>query len=472
MGLVGWLGLEAGACAPRKREIVARLTLEIAAIDRLVAVQLDAVLHHDAFQRLEASWRGLHGLHLLRSRLVGNQADLVELRVLDLSWFELTRDIERAAEFDMSRIFQLVYSEELDTPGGTPFGVLLGDYYVTHRRSKEHRDDVGTLRGMGQVAAASFCPFVTGADPSLLNLDAFTDLERPIDLNRTFRSDEYVPWNSMRRLDDARFLALTLPRILMRRTHGDDPTRADGFRYAEASVAPDGSSRLWGNAIYAFGEVLIRAFVESGWMAAIRGVERDVEGRGLVTALAHDWHGPERTGVVSRGSLEVQLTESQEHALGELGFIPLLHCHGTRYAAFYSNYSLQDWRAIIPATDHQSAAAASAKLSSMLQYMFCVSRFAHYVKVLAREKVGSYASATALQSMLSSWLINYATANVGATAAAQAKYPLRDARVEVREKPGSPGAYSCRVYLQPHYQLDQLASAISLTTDLYTGYEM
>ncbi len=475
--LAAWLQLEPGAAEraragefPSRQEVVARLTLAVAAIDKLVGNQLDAVLHAPAFQRLEATWRGLHGLHALRTSLVGNQGEMVELRVCDLSWYELTRDIERAAEFDMSRIFQLVYSDEFDQPGGTPYGVLLGDYTITHRRSPEHRDDVGTLRGMSQVAAAAFCPFVAAADPSLLDLESFTDLERPFDLPRTFRAAEYVAWNSMRKQDDARFTGLVLPRVLMRRPYRDHPLRDDGFRYEERIRGPQ--DQLFGNAIWAFGEVLLRAFIEYGWMAAIRGVQRDTVGRGLVTELAHDWHAPERRGVVSRGSLEVQLTESQEHQLGELGFIPLLHCHGTRYAAFYGNQSVQDWRGLLPTEDRKSPRAASAKLSSMLQYMFCVSRFAHYVKVMAREKVGSYTGANELQSMLSNWLIQYATANVGATAAAQAKYPLRNARVEVRERPGQPGTYACKVDLQPHYQLDQLATAISLTTDLYTGYEM
>ena len=470
--LVEWLGLRRGDTVPARDAIATRLTMEIEAIDRLVSRQVDAILHHAAFQQLESSWRGLHALHELRDRLVGNKDEMVELRVLDLSWKELTRDMERAPEFDMSRLFELVYSSELDTPGGTPYGVLLGDYLVTHRRSPEHRDDMGTLRGTAQVAAAAFCPFVTGADPSLFDLDQFSDLERPIDLRRTFARDEYIAWNSLRKLDDARFLALTLPRILMRRPWRDDPTRVDGFRYVEDVSNPSGSTFLWGNAVYAFGEVLIRAFAETGWLAAIRGVEKDVEGRGLVTHVPQDWHPPESTGVVSRGSLEVQLTDTQENELGELGFIPLAHCHGTRYAAFYGNQSVQDWRSVAPPTDRKGLTEASAKLSSMLQYMFCVSRFAHYVKIMAREKVGSYSSASDLQSMLSTWLIQYATANIGATSEAQARYPLRDARVEVREKPGKPGVYSARVHLQPHYQLDSLATSISLSTDIYTGYEI
>ena len=472
LALAGWLGLRRGEAAPSREAIAIRLTLEIEAIDRMVSRQLDAVLHDPAFQRLEASWRGLHALHRLRDEQVGNEDEMVILRVLDMSLKELTRDIERAPDFDMSKIFELVYSGELDTPGGTPYGVLLGDYFVTHRRSKEHRDDLGTLRGMAQVAAAAFCPLVASADPSLLDLERFSELERPIDLRRTFAGDEYVEWRSLREMDDARFVALTLPRTLMRRPWRDDPTRVDGFRYVEDTSSVDGADRLWGSAVYAFGEVLIRAFVESGWMAAIRGVQRDTEDRGLVTELPHEWHAPERTGVVSRGSLEVQVTDAQENELGELGFIPLVRCHGTPYAAFYGNQSIQDWRSVAPPTDKKGLGEASAKLSSMLQYMFCVSRFAHYVKIMAREKVGSYTSAGEIQATLSNWLLQYATANAGATSEAQARYPLRDARVEVREKPGNPGVYSARVHLQPHYQLDSLATAISLSTDIYTGYEL
>ena len=468
-GLAIWLGLEPGDTIPKRRDVIGRLTLEVDAIDQLLSRQLDAILHHRDFARLEASWRGLYSLHELRCRLVGRDATLVELRACDLSWHELTRDLERASEFDQSQLFRMIYSEELDQPGGTPFGVILGDYQVSHRRSSSHRDDVGTLKGIANVAGAAFCPFITSAAPSLLGLESFTDLERPINLERTFRGNEYASWNSLRKLDDARFVGVTLPGVLMRRPYADDPTRQDGFRYEERASQPDGSGMLWGNAVYPFGQVLIRAFVDSGWLAAIRGVEEDVESRGIVTGLPHAWHAPEQRGVSSRGSLEVQLTESQEHQLGELGFMPLLHCHGTRYAAFYSNKSIQNWRASLKSEGLDDAATANAKLASMLQYMFCVSRFSHYVKVIARDKVGSFTNATDLQRLLADWLVNYATSNAGATAAAQAKYPLRDARVEVEERPGQPGKYRCQVRLQPHYQLDQLATSINLTTDISTA---
>ncbi|MEM6672375.1 MAG: type VI secretion system contractile sheath large subunit [Planctomycetota bacterium] len=470
--LVRWLDLEPGATAPTRDAVIARLTLEIASIDRLVSAQLDAILHHPELARLEASWRGLYRLHETRVRLAGNQPDVVRLRVLDLSWSELTRDLSRVPDFEQTQLFRLVYSEEFDQPGGEPFGVLLGDYSVTHRRIPGHKDDVGTLRTLSTIAAASFSPFVAGADPSLFGLDAFADLERPVALGRTFRADEYASWNSLRKEGDSRFIALTLPRVLVRRPYRDDPSRVDGFRYVEAGSPDGGPPPLFGNAVFAFGEVLLRAFVETRWLAAIRGVERDGEGRGLVADLPHDWHAPELQGVVSRGSLEVQLTESQEQELNELGFMPLVRCHGTPFSAFYGNQSIQDWRAAVVPGDRKSTAVTNAKLSSMLQYMFCVSRFAHYVKILVRDKVGSYSSAKEIERLLSDWLIKYATANVGATAEAQAKYPLRDARVDVTERPGAPGVYRCRVDLQPHYQLDQLATSISITTELFTGYEM
>lgn len=490
--LVRWLDLSKGDTPPTRQQIVGRLTLEIAAIDHLASAQLDAILHHAKVQQLEATWRGLYGLHKTTLELPGDIAKAVQIRILDMSWAELTRDISRATEFDQTHTFKLVYSSEFDQAGGTPFGVLIGDYFVTHERSAEHRDDIGTLRGMAQVAAAAFCPFIAGAHPTLFGLSDFRGFERPIHFGRTFSGVQYTAWNSLRRLADSRFLGLTLPRTLMRPRHSDHPIRGDGFIYQESITAdaptdtapdsaPDSASEdgqpaesklLWGNAAFSFGEVLIRAFAENGWLAAIRGVGRDEEGRGLVSECTHEWQAPELQGCVSNGSLEVQLGSSHESHLSEFGFIPLIHCHGTRYPAFYSNQSLQDWRVAVPEGISSPGAEANAKLSSMLQYIFCVSRFSHYVKVMAREKVGSYTTAGDLQSMLSNWLIKYATANPQATAEAQARFPLRDARVEVREKPASPGVYTCKVHLQPHYQMDQLATSISISTDVYTGYDM
>ena len=467
--LAYWLRLSPDEPPPSKRAVLDRLSIDIALIDRLVGEQLDAVLHHPRFQALEASWLGLQRL----TEQVEDADDNVKIRLLDVTWRELVRDLDRAIEFDQSHLFRKVYTAEFGMPGGEPFGVLLGDYAIRHGRSQTHpEDDVGALRSIAQVAAASFAPFVAGAHPSLLDLDSFRDLERPIDLGHAFVDPAHTAWNALRDLEDTRFVGLTLPRTLMRLPYRDDPVRADGFRYEEDVTAPDGSHYLWGSAIYAFGEVLIRTFIENGWMAGIRGVERDSETGGLVTTLPGDWFQTDAPELVPKGSLEVQLTDDQEKELGELGFIPLSHCQGTALAAFYGNQSIQRWRDPAREGKSRTVAEINAKLSSMLQYMFCVSRFAHYVKVIGRDKVGSHARASEIERLLNDWLISYATSNESAPPEVQAKYPLRDARVEVREIPGRPGVYQSIVHLRPHFQLDQMTSSVKLVTELFATSQL
>jgi type VI secretion system protein ImpD len=465
--LIEWLGLEPGEPLPARKEIIGRLERDIAALDELISLQLDVILHDARFQALESAWRGL--------ALLTEQSELgdgcVKVRVLDVTWKELTRDTERAIEFDQSQTFQKVYSAEFDTPGGEPFGVLLGDYSVRHRRSTDHpEDDIGTLRAISRVAAAAFAPFVASAHPSLFGLESWRELERPLDLGRTFRNEEYAQWNRLRREEDIRFVGLVLPRTLLRRPWREDASRADGFRFAEDTT--EHSSYLWGSSIYAFGEVLIRTFIENGWMASIRGVNRDTLSGGLVTSLPDDWFTTDVPGLVSKGALEVQLTDDQEKALGDFGFIPLTHCHGTSLAAFYGSQSLQAWDDPQVSARERSVVEINMKLSSMLQYMFCVSRFAHYVKVICRDKLGSYTQAGDIERHLNDWLIRYATSHEESSAEIQAKYPLRDARVEVREVAGRPGVFQSIIHLQPHYQLDQMTSAVRLVTEITSVHSL
>ena len=462
-----WLSTTSSSTEVSRDHVVGELVLAISRIDKLISDQLNVILHDPLVQRIESTWRGLR--HLTQQVADG---DNVKIRLLDISWRELSRDMDRAVEFDQSEIFDKVYTQEFGTPGGEPYGVLIGDYEVTIRRSAQHKDDVGTLRGMSQVAAAAFAPFIVAASPELFGLDSFRELERPIDLTRTFGDATYTGWNSLRRIPDARFVGLTLPRMLMRRPWQDLGYRSDGFRFHEDSSIAGGGGLLWGNAAFALCEVLIRTFVENGWMAAIRGVSRDLEVGGIVTQLAQDWHNTDKPGLISKGSLEVQLTDDQELELSELGFIPLIDCQGTGFAAFYGNQSMQAWRQGGASSRAATHLEVNAKLSSMLQYIFCVSRFSHYVKVLARDRAGSYTTARQVQDMLTNWLIKYATANPGAPADMQAKYPLRDAKVEVRDTPGAPGVYACVVHLQPHYQLDDLDTSVKLVTELYAGHEL
>jgi type VI secretion system ImpC/EvpB family protein len=459
--LVRWFGPETLRREASSRDRIARRLGEaIARIDTLLAEQVDAILHHQAFQRLEASWRGL--------KYLVEQADApenVKIRVLNVSWQELARDAERAIEFDQSQLFRKVYSDEFGTPGGEPFGVLLGDYQVHLRPSAEHPiDDLEVLRSVSQVAAAAFAPFIAGAHPSLLGVENFTDLEQPLNLRRGFEQLDYLKWRAFRETEDARFVGLALPRVLMRPPYEDRGTRADGFRYAEDVAGPDRSAYLWGNAAYAFGAVLVRAFATTGWLADIRGVQRGLENGGLVSGLPVHCFSTEKWGLAAKSSTEVILTDRQEPELSDLGFMPLCHVKDTEYSAFYAAQSVAKAKKY-----DDPAATANARISSMLQYMLCVCRFAHYLKVIARDKIGGLAEPEALEDFLHRWLQNYVTSDSEAGPETKSKYPLREAKLRVREQPGRPGGYLCVAHLWPHYQLDQLVGALRLTTELTPG---
>ena len=450
------LGVHGGRTPPRER-LTSELLRTIAALDRALSTQLCALLHHPRFQALEASWRGLE-------YLVDQSAgvDNVKVRVLGATWRELARDFERAIEFDQSQVFRKVYSDEFGTPGGEPFGVLLGDYYVAHRPHGEQPvDDIGVLQGIAQVAAAAFAPFVAAAHPVLFGLDSFVELERPFDLARVFATPEYVRWNALREREDARFMGLVLPRIAIRRPWSDDPRRPDGFRFREESGAPDLRETLWANGCYALGAVLLRAFAQSGWLAAIRGVERGVEGGGLVVGLPQQWAPTDDPGVVPLPPTDVVVTDMLEKSLSDLGLMALCHCSGTPWAAFYSTPSLQQ-----PHAYEKPEARVNAKLSAMLQYIFCTARFAHYVKMIGRDRQGSFSDAEALQRYLISWLEQYSITDDDAASETQARRPLREASVSVRDVPGKPGAYYSVIQLRPHFQLDDLTTSLKLVTEI------
>jgi type VI secretion system ImpC/EvpB family protein len=460
---VRWLGVEpARALISDKQTLLRRLDRDIARLDELLSAQVNAILHHPRFQKLEASWRGL--------RYLTEQAaerENVRIRVLDASWKTLSRDLDRAIEFDQSQLFNKVYSEEFGTPGGEPFGVLIGDYEVRHRPGPEHPvDDVAVLlRGIAQVAAAAFAPFIAAAHPALFGLNSFRDLSLPTDVSAVFQQREYLPWNTFRGSEDARFVGLTLPRVLMRKPYEDDGSRIDGFRFHERVEGPDNSRYLWGNAAYAFAGVLIRAFAEQGWLANIRGVrEGSLEG-GLVTGLPVHAFSTDREGLVPKCSTDVVITDAQDKELAELGFIPLCRCKDTEWSAFYSTPSVQR-----PDKGYDNIAAAiNARLSTMLQYMLCVARFGHYLKVIGRDKLASFSSPAECERYLQRWLLDYVTSSEDASFEVKAKYPLREASVQVREQPGKPENYLCVVHLRPHFQLEQVVSTVRLVTELTVG---
>jgi type VI secretion system protein ImpD len=452
-----WIRAVHGPEIPPRDELTAVLQAAIADIDRALSQQLCAVIHHARFRALEASWRGL-------KFLVEQTGDIdnLKIRVLAVTWRELARDLERAIEFDQSQLFRKVYSDEFGTPGGEPFGVLLGDYYVAHRPHGEQPvDDVTVLKGIAAVATAAFAPFIAGAHPALFGLDSFVDLERPFDIARVFQSADYIRWNSLREIEEARFVGLTLPRILMREPWRDDPRRVDGFRFREHASATDGSERLWANACYAFGAVLARSFGQSGWLASIRGVERGAQGGGLVSGLAQACAPTDAAGVAPLPPTELVVSDMLEKQLSDLGLIALCHCPGTPWAAFYSTPSLQQ-----PRSFDKPDARVNAKLSAMLQYIFCTSRFAHYIKMIGRDRQGSFTDAEGLQRYLTDWLAQFTLSDEEASSELQARHPLRAASVTVRDVPGKPGAYYSIIHLRPHFQLDDLSTSLKLVTEI------
>jgi type VI secretion system protein ImpD len=474
----------------------ARIQRLIAAIDARIGEQVDAILHHPAFQKLEASWRGLR---YLVERAAEAGSENIVIRAFNVSWKELARDAERAAEFDQTALFQLVYEAEYGIAGGQPFSVLIGDYQIRPAPSEESPiDDLEVLASIAQTASAAFAPFIAGAHPSLLGLDEFTQLERLTDLEQRFQSPQYAKWRNLRNNEDMRFVGLTLPRVLIRlpyagpqvtirrrfcvRCGADAPDRAGpcpgcssplnpadgfstrnesmGFRYRE-EVAGQRSRYLWANAAFAFGAVLIRAFSQSGWLADIRGTSRDRDEGGIVSGLPIDSFGYDAPDVAPKMSTEVIIHDRLERSLSEVGLIPLCHCYDTPFCAFYSNRSVHR-----PQTYDTEAATLNARISSMLQYTLCVSRFAHYLKVLSREAIGSAIEPHVLEDRLRDWLHGYVTPDELARPEVKARYPLREASVTVRPKPGRPGEHDCVIKLWPHYQLDDLLLSVRMVTTL------
>jgi type VI secretion system protein ImpD len=440
-------------------EVTARIDCLIVAIDAAISAQVNAILHHPRFQALEARWRGL--AYLVQ---VVQGISNAKVRLLTASWSELARDFDRAVEFDQSRLFRLVYSDEFDMPGGEPFGLMVGDYTVAHLPSLDGpNDDVSVLRSIAAVAAAAFCPFVTTCRPSLIGLDHFADLDLLPDLTSANSGPDFARWRALRSLADARFLGIVLPRVLLRLPYRDhDRGRIDGFAFRE-EIGAWGDELLWGNAAFAFAGVVLRAFGRSGWFADLRGAPEDSEGGGLVTDLPCLSFATDRVGIATQPPVEFRLSSAQERMISELGLIPVAPVTYTPFLVFNSNSSLHRSMSY-----DRSAAEQNAKLSAMLQYVLCASRLAHHMKGKMRDQIGRLVSAPALEQMLSEWLSQYCLGNDEAAADIKARFPLRAAQVRVAEVPGRPGVLGCVLHLQPHFQLDDVSATFHLATEVAT----
>ena len=425
------------------------INLRIAAIDKLLSAQLNEVMHHPDFQKLEGSWRGLH--HLV---FESETSTMLKIRVLNVSKKDLLKDLERAAEFDQSALFKKIYEEEFGQLGGHPYGCLIGDYSFSHLPT-----DVQLLRDMSKIAAAAHAPFFAAADSTLMGMDTWNELMNPRDLSKLFDTPEYAAWKSLRDSDDARYVGLCMPRVLARLPYGAKTEPVAEFAFEEDTDGHKGEKYTWMNAAYAMASNINRAFKEYGWCARIRGVQSG----GEVEDLPSHTFPTDDGGIDLKCPTEIAITDRREAELAKAGLIPLIHRKNTDRAAFIGAQSLFKPRAY----QNNPAATASSNLSSRLPYMFAVCRFAHYLKCIVRDKVGSYYEKEQLQRWLSNWISEYVDGDpINSTEATKCRRPLAGAAIKIVENEENPGYYCATFELRPHFQLEGMDIGLRLVSRL------
>lgn len=424
----------------------------IALLNQRINKQINTILHDKAFQALEASWRGLFML-CQKTR----KPDTV-VRLLNISEQELSHDLLSAITFEHTLLFKKIYSEEFDHPGGIPYSLLIGDYYFTHLPSAKNRDPIGCLSMLSKIAAAAFAPFIASISPTMLGADALKTLKYPFKLDNLFKQKEYHRFQMLRQEEDSRFIGLLLPRILMRKPM-DQAHNLTNNRFFTEEIKTD-QHLLWGNPAYAYGCVVMQSFQNTGWFAHIKGMFpfNDISSP---VPLIRDYHEVDHTRSLPKTATEIYLTDEQEKHLHECGFIALKDHRLSQKAVFYSSTSIH-----LPYKQSTPLANTHETLANMLHYLLCASRFAHYIKVMVRDKVGQFLEAVDCQTYLRSWLLKYCAANSHNSEATRARYPLSEASVAIAELPGLPGKFTCAIYLKPHYQLDQIQTQLKLTTHL------
>ena len=422
----------------------------IAAIDRKMSTQLNAIMHDPKFLKLEGTWRGLH--YLVQNSETGTA---LKIRVLNASKRDLTRDLTKAVEFDQSQLFKKIYENEFGTPGGEPYGALIGDYEWTN-----HPDDIETLRLMSNIAAGAFAPFISAAGAGMFGFNDFTELTKPRDIAKIFDTAEYMKWRSFRDSEDSRFVNLVMPRVISRLPYGAATKPIEEFAYEEAPSDETGAARpmghgeyCWSNAAYVMGARLTDAFAKYGFCTAIRGAE----GGGKVENLPSHIFTSDDGDLDTQCPTEIGITDRREFELSNQGFLPLCHYKNTDYAVFFGAQSTQKAKKY-----DRPEATANAAISARLPYMMATSRFAHYLKVMARDKIGSFMEASNVETWLNRWIQNYVNTNENAGQEMKARFPLREAKVEVKEIPGKPGSYNAVAYLRPWLQMEELTTSMRM----------
>jgi type VI secretion system protein ImpC len=404
-------------------------------------------MHHPDFQKLEGSWRGLS--YLVHQSETGEN---LKIRVLSVTRKELFKDLEKAVEFDQSSLFKKVYEEEYGQLGGQPYGMLMADFEFG--RSAE---DVSLLKMLSNVAAAAHAPMVTAASPKIMGFERWTELWNPRDLAKIFDSVEFAAWKSFRESEDSRYVALTMPRVLGRLPYGENFKKVGEFNFEEFVDGKDHDKYLWMNASWAYAARITDAYAKDGWFARTRGVE----GGGKVEGLPVHTFPTDDGDVAMKCPTEIAITDRREFELSNLGFLPMLHNKGTDFAVFMGAQSAQK-----PKTYFEPDANANAELSAKFNLLLCTSRFAHYLKVMARDKIGSFMELTDCAVWLNKWIGNYVVNPVGVSDTIKAMKPLSEARVDVRAVKGKPGWYEAVAYLRPHFQLEGLTSSMRLVAEV------
>ena len=424
------------------------INARIAAIDEMLSRQVDQIMHHADFQKLEGSWRGLN-------KLVMNSetGESMKIRVLNVSKKELLRDFQAAAEFTETAIWKAVYEHEFGTYGGDPFGCMIGDYEFG-----KGAQDVEVLQQISSVAAAAHAPFISAASAQMFGMESFTQMPNPRDVAKIFdkNNPENTKWLSLRDSPDSRFLAMVLPHVLRRLPYGRATKEVDAFDYEE-DVSGDHDQYLWGNAAYEYAQTLTAAFAKHHWCVAIRGPE----GGGKVEDLPIHVFKSKEGDITSKIPTETLISDTREKEISDLGFIGLLNCKNTDYAAWFGGNSVQR-----PKKYDKAEATANAKLSSQIQYLMATSRIAHYLKSICRDKIGSFMSRKNCEDFLNRWIVQYVTIDDGASQETKAQYPLREARIDVIDDKARPGCYKAVAYLRPHFQLEELNVSLRLVADL------
>ena len=439
-----------GGTVQYNKNLTVTLKAAIAKIDAQISEQLAAIMHAEKFKQLEGSWRGLN--YLVKNSEIGEG---LKIQMLNVTKKELAADLEKATDFDQSQLYKKVYEEQFGTAGGQPISTLIGDYYFSKSPT-----DVELLTNISSVAAAGFCPFISAASATVFGMNSYTELSNPMDMKQLFETADYTKWNSFRQTEDARFVTLVMPRVLARLPYGKDTKPVEAFDFEEAPFDAQGNAKpqdhddyCWMNAAYAMAARLTDAHAQHGWCTAIRGAE----GGGKVTNLpTHVFHSDDGD-LDAKCPTEIGITDRREKELSDLGFLPLCHYKNTDYSVFFGAQTTQK-----PKKYDRPEATANAAISSRLPYIMATSRFAHYLKVMARDKIGSFMEASDTSAWLNRWISNYVNGAEGAGQDMRAKFPLREAKVEVKEVPGSPGSYTAVAHLRPWLQFEELTTSMRL----------